>query len=466
MSLYEVSGEPAEGSLLAFHKTETKITRPEWAKLGCVDAAAQISVGVKDILAVVYDSDETALLLYADAARAAIDTSKPSGSTLRALVLAQSSWASLKQHVPSELIHELSSSTAPVHLVVNPSASQGRARVIAERIVVSLLRALGRQSQVHITQSAAQIKDELAPALLRLGEHTQILVCGGDGTMSELLNGLAAQPIRNVSLELATLPVGTANAFDAWLHPPEQLQKYHPRLFAGLLDLVTLRHKPVALTMAKSVISPSGSTQYAHVVVSFALHASILHDAEKMRQQHPGIDRFKLAAMQNVTEWHAGTLEIKGQDIQLYSPASKSFTSCDGPVTLDGPFLYLASSLIDRFEPTFIVDPLRRDAPAGTIDLVLMRPSQSGHDISNASKTTREMVAGTMGKVFEAMYNGGKHIDSPHVEIYRCTTFTFTPRDQTSEKHGLVCNDGTLEKIPAGGSVTVTTHAFPSIEIY
>ena len=124
------------------------------------------------------------------------------------------------------------------------------------------------------------------------------------------------------------------------------------------------------------------------VVSSAALHACLLHDAEQLRATHPGLERFKMAAQKNVQRWWNGTLKLKG-NVRVYSPAEQGWVSTSGAsetTTVEGPFAYLVTALVSRFEHSFIVAPFRNAmhhlAPhAGenpSVDVVCVRPQRHG----------------------------------------------------------------------------------------
>jgi len=90
-----------------------------------------------------------------------------------------------------------------VALVVNPVSGRGRSGLLASR-VAELLRAGGHRVEVHRSRGPGDVKERAR----ELGDaEDRILVIGGDGTLNELLNGLA-DPTR---VPIAQLPTGTAN---------------------------------------------------------------------------------------------------------------------------------------------------------------------------------------------------------------------------------------------------------------
>lgn len=242
--------------------------------------------------------------------------------------------------------------------------------------------------------------------------------------------------------------------------------------FYSLVSFLRQTSSPLALPLAHNTISrrsnphPNPPPTLTSVVTSAALHACLLHDAEELRESHPGVERFKLAAQENVKIWWSGVLALRGA--RRYDSRTKKFEVVDPQgeeeeVKLEGPFAYWVSSLISRFEPNFVVAPLRSPqhelAPspvtndASTIDLVVIRPLRhiptgktfaAQGDQEAAKKTFADIVWGVTG----GMYDGGKHVDMVYpegegiddidqrggdlgsteiVEVFRVNEFSWTP---------------------------------------
>ena len=265
---------------------------------------------------------------------------------------------------------------------------------------------------------------------------------------------------RCASTDLICRPFGTANALYYSLFPPESLLTPLTSVLSPYYSLVSsLRRSTANSFPPKSLILAHNSFSdgtipkvITSVVTSAALHASILLDAEELRESHPGVERFKIAAMKNVTTWWDGRLIL--QDASLYNPATKSFLPIEssaegsdsknkGELVCDGPFSYFVSALVDRFEPNFIVAPLRSAADPTTpsIDIVLIRPLRDTftQSLLDDGRTTPEAVREQFVKRIwgctGGMYDGGKHVDMRFeggdedlvVEYYRCGSYTWTP---------------------------------------
>ena len=97
-------------------------------------------------------------------------------------------------------------------ILANPIAGGGRARALAPRLQDELRR-LGASAELHFTTSKGDARARAAAIVP--ASVDAIVGVGGDGTLNEILNGLA-----DPSLPLAVLPLGTANVLAKELRLP------------------------------------------------------------------------------------------------------------------------------------------------------------------------------------------------------------------------------------------------------
>ena len=88
-----------------------------------------------------------------------------------------------------------------IMLIHNPAAGRGRGRL---QTTLARLRGLGSVPEVWATASRGEA-EALARAAVERG-YDLVVAAGGDGTVNEVVNGLAGS-----GLPLALLPLGTAN---------------------------------------------------------------------------------------------------------------------------------------------------------------------------------------------------------------------------------------------------------------
>ncbi|GAA5848990.1 hypothetical protein JCM8547_006406 [Rhodosporidiobolus lusitaniae] len=424
---------------------------------------------------------------------------------------------SQKKHEPSSLLPTSSDHSVgqgafeQYHLtvVLNPaSGSREAARtwLEAERLLVSVSASSLTWEVIETTgEGDAERVKEKVQAKEKEGKKQALLVLGGDGTIHDIVNGLLAPDaegkVSKTAVDLIVVPSGTANALYYSLFPPSS-PSYPPDTplspFYSLLSFLSSAFPPFSAPHASASLpflsSPPRKASLplpialntlptsppSHVLTtvlsSAALHASILYDAESLRASHPGVERFKLAAQQNADRWWSGTLRLEGA-VKRYSAESKSWVEKGEHIEVEGEFSYLVSTLVDRFESTFVPAPFRSPlsplSPAstttegeGSIDLVLIRPMRHiptaamvrEGKAEEAKKAFIERVWAVSGK----MYEEGKHVEMVYdegeredkgeegkevVEVYRAKAFEWEPKNPSDAKDRLVCLDGALHEL-------------------
>ena len=110
-------------------------------------------------------------------------------------------------------------------LIVNPAAGGGR-RVRQLDEARRIFRKGGIETELHNTAASGE-----ATAMARRAveaSRQMVIVCGGDGTVNEVVNGLACS-----QLPLAVLPAGTANVLAKELALPWNLPRAAERIIAA-----------------------------------------------------------------------------------------------------------------------------------------------------------------------------------------------------------------------------------------
>jgi hypothetical protein len=143
-----------------------------------------------------------------------------------------------------------------------------------------------------------------------------------------------------------------------------------------------------------------------------------------LRNEHPGIERFKIAAAQSITQWSYATLKLPSS-YQVYQPSSEAFQAMpasDHGVEFEGPFAYLLQTTnVDRLEMEFRISPLATAIPitseAGEdtwMELLVIRPLRdkslpSSLSASNDEQSRQAFAAKTMKALYSA-YQDGSHV--------------------------------------------------------
>jgi len=393
-------------------------------------------------------------------------------------------------------------------VIYNPVGGDSTAKHFVEHHVLPLLKTsdvpIAKIVETEYVGHAGAVAFEFVDSTV--AGPLDIIVASGDGTIHEIISTIAlAQSYKNRSADapaqvnLALVPCGTANALYSSLFLPKPDDDPVQYKLQGIHAFVK-KSKRIPLTLAITDIldQPTGKgsapvrekTTVSAVVTSTALHASILHDSEALRAEMPSMERFKVAAYQNITRWYAGCAKLFPSKstgvVEIWNPFDKEFVphaesdEDDPHVDIDGPFAYFLSTVnVDRLEPAFQITPLVTAEPrtGAFLDIVVIRPyrdtSLSGLEVEEE----RKQFAEKSGAVLKAVYQSGNHINQRYdstgkvvsegegelvVEYFRCGGWEWIP-DNEDEKAHLLCNDGLISTIPKGGKAK-TMAAAPSGE--
>jgi len=381
-------------------------------------------------------------------------------------------------------------------VIYNPVGGDSSAKQFIEDHVLPLLKAsdiptakiVETDHAGHAGSAAFEFVDSTASG------PVDIVVASGDGTVHEIISTIALAPsYKNRSpdtpakVNLVLVPCGTANALYSSLFLPKPDDDPVQYKLQGIHAFIK-KAKPVPLNLAITDIltSPTGKgsapvrekTTVSAVVTSTALHASILHDSEVLRAEIPSIERFKVAAYQNISRWYSGCAKLFPSKstgvVEIWNPFDKEFVphaesdEGDPHVDIDGPFAYFLSTInVDRLEPAFQITPLVTSEPrtGAFLDVVVIRPYRDTSLTGLEAEEERKLFAEKSGEVLRAVYRSGCHINLRYdssgkvvsegegevvVEYFRCGGWEWVP-DTEDEKAHLLCNDGHISTIPKGG---------------
>ncbi|TCD62610.1 hypothetical protein EIP91_006624 [Steccherinum ochraceum] len=399
-------------------------------------------------------------------------------------------------------------------VLYNPACGAGIAQKVFEKAVLPHLQ--DRAPTVVSTTHAGHAGEVVVDFLREKPGPLTVILGSGDGTLHEIVVALYHAKLSSASqISVVLVPCGTANAlYWSTFPPPEDSPSTLPSLESSLdlksspylksLEVFvkssttpqTTRTLTFAVTSllsqsdAASNTSPGDTsptnTSIATVVASTALHASILHDSEALRATHPGIERFKLAAAQNIARWYNGRVKLypsAGSAVQLYNPVLKEFqpvnTGEEG-LLLPGPFAYFLSTVnVDRLESAFRITPLHSPGTAGqTLDVVILRPKRDKAIVDDGEGSKQAFSQRTM-EVLMAAYQKGAHVDIKYgednlqagddhqgiLEYFRCGRWEWIPEPHDNPAH-LVCVDGEIINIaPSGRAECIATNTISNIQI-
>ncbi|KAG6833206.1 hypothetical protein H0H87_010269 [Tephrocybe sp. NHM501043] len=375
----------------------------------------------------------------------------------------------------------------PLLTIYNPACGDRSAKTFFDIHVVPLLQQNDKfiDSLVATEHAghAGQLVIDFVKSTDNHGEITVVLG-SGDGTLHEIINFVSSNAFVGFpKLQFVLIPCGTANALYAslFLHDPKEDPIAYK--LQSLQSYINNSKRTIPLTLAIAKLSSPPNEKklpqvtVSSVVTSTSLHAAILHDSEALREEMPGIERFKVAAMQNSTKWCHSYVKLLPAPVagrvEIYDPATKAFIDHpesdehDPIVDVDGPFAYFLSTVnVDRLEPDFRITPLARTIPPveATCEVVMVRPMRDP-TISQDTLEARELFAPKLFSILGGAYDNGAHVDIRHdvekglssdgdaplvVEYIRCGGWEWIP-DELDEHAHLLCSDGAISHIEKRG---------------
>lgn len=376
----------------------------------------------------------------------------------------------VRENVVPFLQHNPISESETWFIIWNDQAGRGSSKRWLDQIILPILNFAGfstHQIQIHQSWQEGHPPEGLFETLFK--SRSKLIILGGDGTVSDLLNQLFrfyrptnlrenSKLIEKIRFDLVIIPLGTANAMFFNLHP-ELKHLTRPReILTGLMNALLEATRradglaeplppilPLAWVQTIDRSGNRGEALVSFVVASTALHASILHTANELVRQpehkSSGVQVFKEAFEINVSKtWNASVKLLpasldSNESVELYDHKTNQLSKVGGAheahdrhleIELDGPFSYFTSCLVDRLESDFIIAPLRRaiDRSDGeyqkrlssTIDLVIVRPMRDSRLVQlskNQPDSTgfQEAMSQLLWKVMEGAYQEGHHIN-------------------------------------------------------
>lgn len=149
------------------------------------------------------------------------------------------------------------------HFIVNPSSSSGRGKMLWDEIEKKLL-AEKIPYLLYMTDGAGAAT-RFASDITKSGEDVTIVVCGGDGTMNEVVDGISDYS----RVTLGCIPTGSSNDLCRDLHTPKDPMK--------MIDIVL--HPTNIVKMDIGRIIHSEGTKNFSVSMGVGFDAAICYEA-------------------------------------------------------------------------------------------------------------------------------------------------------------------------------------------
>ncbi|KAG8217405.1 ATP-NAD kinase-like domain-containing protein [Butyriboletus roseoflavus] len=326
-------------------------------------------------------------------------------------------------------------------LIYNPVCGDSTAEQFFTTHVITHLHTANRiPTEIVRTRAPGDAGIQVLSFLNRYAGDTTVVLGSGDGTLHEIVNQLAFATDAGMCeddhfpIRFVLVPCGTANALYASLFrppPPQETVTYRLQSLEAFLGASTPRPLTLSLTsLLGSLCGQGDSRPVASIVVtSTALHAVILRDSENLRKEIPGIERFRVAAQQNITKWYASHVKLlpipSSGVVHTYDPQKGDFVPSGDPsanhsaLDVHGPFAYFLSTVnVDRLEPEFRINPMISKSPPmdTSMDVVMVRP-QRDPAFTRDTLQAREKFAEKIVTVLTTAYQDGNHINLRYLRM-------------------------------------------------
>ncbi len=337
-------------------------------------------------------------------------------------------------------------------LIANPISGKGNAKNVAEQGYAALTES-GQQGQLVLTSVSGDAKRFAQEAIADGTRY--VIACGGDGTLHEVVNGIATIP----DVTLGVLPCGRGNDFAAAVGIPLKPEAAIATLLSGTpirvdlgccysnrqLSAISNQQKPLSTESVTRNEMEGGSTErhfnaqtpltepQGIIKKYFITIATCGYDTEVSRRAAKGTPLF------------AGTASYAYAAVETLFYYEPPFVRLEGDFgTHEGPLLLAATGITSRYGGGFQIVPNAR-INDGLFDVCIIRPVSSL----------------TVLRLLVTLFWGG-HVSHPAVSIHQTRTLkieTDTPMLLYADGEPMCETPVTIEIIKHGLMVKSPQHS-------
>ena len=292
-------------------------------------------------------------------------------------------------------------------IIANPISGKGHARNVAEQAYTALTES-GAQGQLTFTSASGDAK-RFAQEAVSDGIRF-VIACGGDGTLHEVVNGIATVP----DVTLGVLPCGRGNDFAAAIGIPLKPEAAIATLVSGTPIRVDLgccyqssrqqegveewKNGRMEVSPQPSnlpTFQPNADSRQPTTDNYFTTIATCGYDTEVSRRAAKGTPLF------------AGTASYAYAAVETLFYYEPPFVRLEGDFGVhEGPILLAATGITNRYGGGFQIIPNAR-IDDGLFDVCIIRP----------------VSALTVLRLMVTLFWGG-HVSHPAVSMHQTRTLT------------------------------------------
>ena len=316
-------------------------------------------------------------------------------------------------------------------LIANPISGKGHAKNVAQQAYTALTES-GAQGQLTFTSVSGDAK-RFAQEAVSDGIRS-VIACGGDGTLHEVVNGIATVP----DVTLGVLPCGRGNDFAAAIGVPLKSEAAITTLLSGTpihVDLGRCYQNSHQLRVNSRELKGEGVAPESSLTDNrqpttdnhFITIATCGYDTEVSRRAAKGTPVF------------AGTASYAYAAVETLFYYEPPFVRLEGDFGIhEGPLLLAATGITSRYGGGFQIVPNAR-IDDGLFDVCIIRPVSSL----------------TVLRLLVTLFWGG-HVSHPAVSMHQTRTLTIetdTPMLLYADGEPMCETPATIEIIKGGLTV-------------
>ena len=308
-------------------------------------------------------------------------------------------------------------------LIANPISGKGHAKDVAEQAYTALTES-GAQGQLTFTSASGDAK-HFAQEAVSDGIRS-VIACGGDGTLHEVVNGIATVP----DVTLGVIPCGRGNDFAAAVGVPLKPEAAIETLLSGSPIRVDLGCCYNSSQLKGGAVEPKSSLtdnrqpttdNYFITIATCGYDAEVSRRAAKGTPLFAGTASYAYAAVETLFYYEPPLVRLEG-DFGVY----------------EGPLLLAATGITNRYGGGFQIVPNAR-IDDGLFDVCIIRPVSSL----------------TVLRLMVTLFWGG-HVSHPAVSMHQTRTLTIetdTPMLLYADGEPMCETPATIEIIKGGLTV-------------
>lgn len=190
-------------------------------------------------------------------------------------------------------------------IIVNPAAKKASFKKI--EYASAFLKRKGFNAEVLMTEKNGHATQLAKEAILE--KPHLIIAAGGDGTINEVVNGIALSDI-----PLSILPLGTTNVLAKELAMPEDIN-------AALESAVSKTPKTISLGQIELISDSSSVSRYFCLMTGVGFDAKTVFDVNKTIKKLSGKSAYILSGLKNLFSYYPNKLffKIDGKEYSGYA---------------------------------------------------------------------------------------------------------------------------------------------------